>query len=357
MRNSYLIKDIKKGFLLCLILLISGISFGQTKILTAIDILNEHKKSLKDSLLAREKSVFKAEMKRTEKIPEKYIPSSDSLTIKYLVFHESNRTDIRLEEKRFNKGSITWDVERQKLYIKGLTYQADNGPGELPGGIDIKTGVSRKAVNKNIQGVNAFMEGYWPPEDKYFWEMFEESDNLKLREDMEMVDGHQTYVLEIKIPHDGRYTLWIDPAFGFNIRKFTYIKTDSDLSDWEPFELTDPTKGPSQRFPAEETILAMDSVKIEKIRDIFVPISGVYEVITTYSNGEQRISTEEYKRFDIELNPDFSKYPNAFALNVPNGARVVYNQDYSSKIKYEWRDGEVIEKVDQPNIQEIDNAK
>ncbi|MBN2589485.1 MAG: hypothetical protein JXA96_06465 [Sedimentisphaerales bacterium] len=355
MRNSYLIKDIKKGFLLCLMLLISGISFGQTKTLNAMDVLNEHKKSLKESLLAREKLAFKAEMKQTTKIPEKYIPSSDSLTITYLLFHESDRTDIRLEENTFYKGSIVNEYERQILHIQGLTYRITKKNGKILTSIDIRKEDNLKAGNRNIQGINAIMEGYLPSEDKFFWEMFGESDSLKLRENMETVDGHLTYVLEIKKPLDGQYILWIDPAFGFNIRKFMIKKTGSDLPDWYPLEFADPTRGPSFRFPPKETKETIDIVEIKKLGGVFVPVIGKLNLVTTYSNGEQRIVTQEYKRFDIDLNPDFSKYPDAFVLDVPDGTSVVYDQDLYSKIKYEWRDGQVVQKIE--NIEPPDITK
>ena len=63
-----------------------------------------------------------------------------------------------------------------------------------------------------------------------------------------------------------------------------------------------------------------------------------------------------YKRFDIDLDPDFSKFENAFVLDVPNGTRVYYRDMPDSGAFYTWQDGEVVPDIDDLVIEELEKT-
>ncbi|MBN2589483.1 MAG: hypothetical protein JXA96_06455 [Sedimentisphaerales bacterium] len=335
----------------------NGLSLSHAKTLAAIDILNEHKKAVENSLLISGKSTFKAEVRRKHKVPDGYNPGYDSINETFFVLHDSDRIDMRYEQKDFDHGIIVDEYERQYLVDKGISHLIFRKPDvPVP---DFIYATKKDSFNLMFEtiAVNGYLEGYSAHDDKYFWEIFEEAEDLKLRENMEIVNGHETYVLETKIPSQGQYTLWIDPAFGYKIRKLVIKMTSDDLSDVELREGGIPSAGPQMSFLPTERIYTLNSVDIEKIGDVFVPVSGVLNNVNTFSNGEQMVEEFNYKRYEIDLNPDFSKYPDAFILDTPDGTPVLYADYMETEKRFEWRDDKVIEKVDQPKTEETDNAK
>jgi hypothetical protein len=174
---------------------------------------------------------------------------------------------------------------------------------------------------------------------------------------VEVIDGHETYVLELKTPNLGHLTLWIDHKSGYNLRRFVTRKTGTDLVRGQP--LNTPPRPPDEdvplihHLPITELISTLDSVRIENIDGHFIPVEGRITSCSIRSNGEELTIEETVKRSEIDLNPDFDKYERAFVLDIPDGTRV-YNRDLGRVVPYVWRKGKVMADVDDHVIAELD---
>ena len=346
---------IRNIFLVCISILCISLSCRKTKTFTANEILNKYKKATEESLLVREKSSFKAEMNYSIIMPEGYHPSSDSITDKYFVLNDSNRIDIRTEARYFDDGIITKEFERRYLYDNGIAYKLNHHPEEEPSYMFVLMEGSYIGAIREM-AVNANLEGYSTADDKYLWEIFEEAEDLKLRKNMEMIDGHQTYVLEATIPSQCQFTLWIDPAFGYNMRKLVKKRYGTAFADAKPTG-GDPSLSPGRSYPQKEVLYTLNTLEFEKIGDVFVPVYAEYDYEVTYTNDEKALYQHTYKRTEIDLNPDFSKYPDAFILDVPDGIPIHYYDYMGTGKRFEWWNSQIVEKENSPTIEESENTK
>ena len=306
-----------------------------------------YQEAMEKSLFNREKSAFKAEIEYTEKKPAGYEIRCDSVTQKCLFLHDRDRMDICSENTAFKDGSITEERKSQYLLGKEYGYQISHKIGEPTKNI---WAFKKDRVTNAIGciGTNAYLEGYSPGDSMLsFWEILKETKDLTLRNEMETIDGHRTYVLEAKTRSLGEYSLWIDPNCDFNVRRLMIRKTGKDLMGNKPLNSPplkggNPAAGPQMHFPTIECIITLDAVKIDKIENIFVPVGGTLDIVTTYSNGEQIFAHDICKRYEIDLNPDFNKFENAFVLDAPNGTTVEYADLLHTGVRYIWQDGKII---------------
>jgi hypothetical protein len=157
-----------------------------------------------------------------------------------------------------------------------------------------------------------FLAGYLDPE-VHICERLKKASNMSLRSATEDVKGNPCYVLTANV-EGTRYTLWIDPEKGFNLRRAVV-------------EGADPAAGPVTR--------RLEDIEILKVDGFWIPVSGVY--ITTFKTGGQKFAS---RRTGITLNPDFEKMK-AFQMDeIPNGTPMV-NLDNPGR-RYLWKDGQVV---------------
>ena len=177
----------------------------------------------------------------------------------------------------------------------------------------------------------ATLDGIIPNDEfKNIPEIIREASSMKLRQEMETIDGHATFVLDAQTKY-GRYVLWIDPEYGYNPRRITASKDIEEGLD--PFE--EGTR-PGSLMTGEE--ITVDSIRIEKVDNVFVPTSANIARYRTFADGQwTRIRVVE-KRSDFDFNPDFDSL-GAFAMDIPKGVKI-RNKDVPS-LELVWQDGQI----------------
>jgi len=351
----------KIKLLLSVLLLLVSASVGQSGQLNSADILDMYQEAMEKSLLLRKKCAHKEEIK--QKDIEKYEASEGYKTEMYTstsertYLRDSNRIDCRNE---FEVIELNTKNKYQHLRNEECGFTAYNLLGESSPFITAYKKNPRGFELRSLDTAGAAFEGYITGDSyKFLWEVLKGEKDLRLRDEIEEIDGHKTYVLEAKTNH-GHYTLWIDPNCGFNLRRCIVHRKDNDLIDGEP--LNKPPKQPSsplygrKRFPVIEHIFKLDSVKIKNFDGLFLPVEGIVTLNQKFSNGGEYNRQHSYKRFDIDLDPDFSKFEKAFVLDVPDGTRVYYRDMPDTGVLYTWQDGEVVPDTDDIVIEEIDKT-
>jgi hypothetical protein len=334
--------------------------FGQQGVLTKAEVLAAYRDAMENSLLHREKSAFRAEQKSTVE-GDVYGPRPYEILCKYAIFYDHGRLDVHKEQTQsFKDDQNVWrksSVEHkfQHLLNNKSAFSYESRIGEKPSHIIAFTKDRWTRGLGSIDIVGMALEGY-DDQGKPIWQIIEkESYNFWIRDSMEVVDEYQTHVLEANTKY-GHYTLWVDPDYGFNARRIIVHRTGDDLMDGKPVSSPPPKLPPGVKpghpwVPLTEYLLVLDSVKIEKVGDVFLPTQGVITITRIYSNGEKVINRKTYKRTNIDLNPDFEAIPEAFVLDVPDGTRVVDME--APSIKYIWQNGKVVH-ADDPTFEEID---
>ncbi len=161
-------------------------------------------------------------------------------------------------------------------------------------------------------------------------ELLEQSEDIHLRNEQEVVNGISCYVLEGTTKY-GKVTAWISPEKDYNALKWTIEKKRGDLFN-------------ETLYDDKTWITVFDSVKLQKIKDIFVPKEGCLTYMHIPDDGKKpRI---EYRISEITIEPDF-KEMGAFKINLPEGIRVHISE--FPNIRYVWKNGQVVP-ADDPDL-------
>jgi hypothetical protein len=158
--------------------------------------------------------------------------------------------------------------------------------------------------------------------------------------DTEMINGNFCYVIKAKVPQ-GTVTAWIAPDKGFNLLKYIIHKSSGDFFNDKPMDET----------RMEEWTVTVDSIELEKIGDIFIPVSGLSTHKILFKGGETKTTSIRVKRSNIQLRPDFEAL-GAFKINLPDGTGVKI--EGVPGITYEWHGGKLIANIDKYAIEQID---
>jgi hypothetical protein len=159
-------------------------------------------------------------------------------------------------------------------------------------------------------------------------EVMSDSNSLNLI-GQETLSGSLCHIVEAKTKY-GTYTVWIAPEKGYNALKYTVRKSGRDI-------LRDDIHIEDQGIT--EWVKVVDSIDIQKIDGIFVPISG--KLMLNIKAREDWESTRhvEAKRSEIVLNPDFEAM-GAFKISFPEGTEVTH-QDIPGLI-FRWTNGKFV---------------
>jgi len=168
-------------------------------------------------------------------------------------------------------------------------------------------------------------------------DLLAESPDVHLRDQQESIGGVLCYVLEGTNDY-GRTTAWVAPDMGYSAMKWSIEKTGDDLFD-------------DRSMSGGSTVESFDSVKLQNINGVFVPIEGVFTHSGSNPEGRRYMTREYYRVSDIQLSPDFGAL-GAFKVDLPNGTRVQVEE--ASGVRYVWRDGQIVPDVDGPTFEEID---
>ena len=158
--------------------------------------------------------------------------------------------------------------------------------------------------------------------------------------DTEMINGTLCYVIKAKV-RQGTVTAWIAPDKGFNLLKYIIHKSSGDFFNDKPMDET----------KMEKWTVTIDSIELEKIGDIFVPVSGRSTHKILFKGGDTKTTSIRVKRSDIQLKPDFEAM-GAFKINLPDGTGVKIEE--APGITYGWHGGKLIANIDKYVIEQID---
>ena len=172
-----------------------------------------------------------------------------------------------------------------------------------------------------------------------------ESNNLRLHDKQENLNGVPCYVLEATTKY-GRVTAWIAPEKGYNALKWVFERSRDDLFDDIPL---------SARWPELQSVTAVfDCLEMQEVNDVntlFVAKSSRFTHTVNFTNGTKSSDQSEYAVSDIQLNPDFESL-GAFKVDLPNGTRV-FVMEFPG-VRYIWQNGKIVPDVDAPTFKEID---
>ncbi len=168
-------------------------------------------------------------------------------------------------------------------------------------------------------------------------DLLAESADVHLRDQQENIGNVLCYVLEGANDY-GKTTVWIAPDMGYSALKWSIEKTGDDLFD-------------DRSMLGDSTVEVFDSIKLQSINGVFVPIEGVFTQSGSSPDGQKYMTREYYRVSDIQLNPDFGAL-GAFKVDLPNGTRVQVEE--ASGVRYIWRDGQIVPDVDGPTFEEIE---
>ncbi|MFH1715999.1 MAG: hypothetical protein ABIF19_01500 [Planctomycetota bacterium] len=161
-------------------------------------------------------------------------------------------------------------------------------------------------------------------------------DSVRVRDKMEKIGGSDCYVIEAKA-RTGDYTVWIDPAHGYNIAKAELRKGPGNVL------------ATGYVLPENDTsFVFLKNVRFKKIGDLWVPIEA------DVSNGRHKLNSRfnntvssHYKITEIELNPDHDALGSFVPDDILNGATVrIFKGNSLVGIpgRYTWQDGKVVDK-------------
>lgn len=153
-----------------------------------------------------------------------------------------------------------------------------------------------------------------------------ESNNLRLHDKQESVNGMPCYVLEATTKY-GRVTAWTAPEKGYNALKWVFEKGPSDLFDKTLVSL---------KWPETTSISMFDSAEVQEVKNVFITTGGCLTHTVNFADGRKYVSYEKYKVSEVEINPDFEAL-GAFKVDLPNGTRV-FVMEFPG-VRYIWQDG------------------
>jgi hypothetical protein len=176
-----------------------------------------------------------------------------------------------------------------------------------------------------------------------------ESNNLRLHDKQENLNGVSCYVLEGTTKY-GKVTAWIAPEKGYNALKWVFERNRDDLFD-DLFG-----NAPlSARWPelqgGTSVFECVEMQEVNDVNNVFVPKSSLFTDTTKFTNGTKWRNQTEYTVSDIQLNPDFEAL-RAFKVDLPNGTRV-FVMEFPG-VRYIWQNGKIAPNVDAPTFKEID---
>ncbi|MBN1437364.1 MAG: carboxypeptidase regulatory-like domain-containing protein [Sedimentisphaerales bacterium] len=256
------------------------------------------------------------------------------------------------EEQR--GGPVTW--RRILKNETGFSYRqwAEDSPQDLWVEIEDPNHVASIIYSEDYQG--RFLDGYTPGRVHFIPTAMRQG-GLHLRDQMELIDGHATYVLEANNA-DGQWILWVDPQCNYLPRRIVIRRNAQSMYDQEtlrrgrqPVHPGGYSKGPEALILTDEE--RIDSIEIQNIDGRFFPTAAICTNSTAYMNGQSTQSVAHYRRSNINFNPDFEAM-GAFVVEVPNGTEVIYAHEMNSPTRYQWIDGEIVtvheEEVEVPYV-------
>jgi len=219
-------------------------------------------------------------------------------------------------------GSRLWDgetffqyggQEKHKSFPFGSVTQITNFKGRIAEG------------QKLYSHARFNLTGYFYGDHERVDSIFRGADTISVRDSTQKIGGSDCYVIDAAGKY-GKYTLWIDPAHGYNIAKAISRKTRGD--QWSHGVL----KGKAKIY------FSLKNVRFEKIDGVWVPVEADTYSSHTWSKGEFWKSSGHIKRTEFILNPDHDALGSFLPDDIRDGAKISYINGVRTR-GYTWRNG------------------
>ncbi|HEV3145438.1 MAG TPA: hypothetical protein VGZ47_16215 [Gemmataceae bacterium] len=154
----------------------------------------------------------------------------------------------------------------------------------------------------------------------------------------------------------GTHTLWLDPEHDYLPHRIEQWKEGRDWWAKDKPVSNFPRDRGDRVWPKTQVRSLgerLEATKIEQINGDHVMTAFVWTKENVYETGETVTFRMEVRLSDVDLKPDFSS-TNAFAVStpVPNGTPV--QVDDRRGIRYEWRDGQIVNSLNQEAITSLE---
>lgn len=128
----------------------------------------------------------------------------------------------------------------------------------------------------------------------------------------ETIDNTPCYRLQAETPY-GTIAVWIAPEKGYNALRLTWTSGDNDTVFPDGTLLKD--------SPLEESSLLMDSIEVQEIDGVFIPVSG--RLIGVEKRRDRTVETHSFRVTfaQVDLKPDFEAL-GAFKVLLPDGTPI-----------------------------------
>jgi len=257
------------------------------------------------------------------------------------VYIRNQQHDFTLDTWKLKDGKLAkmsevrdiWDGSRRTARVRQMPSDTESGDFYVV--YDDKS----NGVASGIGGANGLFGTTKGGE--HFAKLLLESETLRLRPEMEQIDGFDCYVVEGDTP-SYYHTVWIDPQNGYLHRKII-------------------CEGSQKNKPYRDSWLVkygieVTDVKIEYFEGIPVVTEAKRHFFNERADGNTLDAIAQEKMSNVVCNPDFESV-GAFKMDkVPNGTRVIHfaNDLHKTGVKFHWQDGRIVPNVDEEVIEQID---
>ena len=248
--------------------------------------------------------------------------------------YDGNRMSTRLHrwlnltslpDKPLSKGHSSYNYNRY-LWDGKFAWSYTAGAGDHIGRVSINTGPDAKKELTIALSYEADMMGYFSGDSERIDRILRQSNGVSVRPQTERVGEWECYVIDADTKH-GRYTLWIDPAHGYNVAGADVQKKESDLAYGKRMEAG--MHGSS----------CYRVVRFGQAEGVWLPMEMELHGELKWGGGFFSRGKSHVKRTSVTLSPDRDALGSFVVDDVPNGAQV---RIVGVESKYTWQDGQVV---------------
>lgn len=270
--------------------------------------------------------------------------SYDRRIARRLICRDGERSATFMDAESFMKGEPLQNSVRARAIYTGEQKMVYSG--RLHQTPRVMTVDSRPYVNEPRErlrsngGYSLILDGYIFGDNRlWITDIAEQADSITIRPQSEILDGHETLVLEIDGDY-GKHMIWIDPVCGYCARQLVVIKEPGDL--WDTTKVGEELI-PTRTFPRavlQRHELRVESVMFEVIGDTYIPASGIVNDQLVFANGEKATVKAAFQREEITMRPDFETARAEFLQGIQDGVPVFFMDEVRKGIRYQWYQGE-----------------
>jgi len=249
--------------------------------------------------------------------------------------YDGNRSSTRLHrwlnltslpDKPLSKGHSSYNYNRY-LWDGKSSFSYAMGPRNDPCFLTIDNRPEAKGYFTIARTEAATMMGYFFGDTQRIDKILRQYDRVSVRPQKQRLGDWECYVIDADTKH-GKYTLWIDPAHGYNVARADIQKKDSDLAYGKHMETG--MHGSS----------CYRVVRFGQAEGVWLPMEMELHGELKWGDGYFSRGKSHVKRTSVTLSPDHDALGSFVVDDVPNGAQV---RIVGVEGKYKWQDGQVVD--------------